>query len=129
MYVAATTSFVGSSTVSPVYTEITEANAAVSLTSSTEFAMDGQPVTFMAVVTNLSNSTVPTGQVEFLSGSTNLATVTIDASGMATFTTSTLAVGDYSVTAVFIPTGADDGEPDFGPVYSNGKTLVIGPDV
>ena len=57
------------------------------------------PVTFTATVTG--NGTVPTGTVSFFNGSTLLGTATLNAKAVATFTTSTLAAGTYSVTASY----------------------------
>ncbi len=63
----------------------------------TEF---GQPVTFTATVT-ASKTATPTGTFTFFDGTTALATVPIDASLTATFTTIDLAVGKHSVFALY----------------------------
>jgi RHS repeat-associated protein len=72
-----TTTTIGSSAPTPVY---------------------GQAVTFTATVTSGGNP-VTTGTVSFTEGSTVLGTGTLNSSGHASFTTSTLAVGNHSVTA------------------------------
>jgi hypothetical protein len=62
----------------------------------------GQQVTFTAAVSGPSrNATVPTGSVTFKNGTTTLGTGMLDGTGKATLSTSTLAVGSYSVTAVY----------------------------
>ncbi len=60
----------------------------------------GQAVTFTATVTT-SGSKAPTGTVTFNDGSTALGTGTLNGSGIATYTTSNLAVGQHSMTAVY----------------------------
>lgn len=72
-----------------------------SLSSSANPSVYTQSVTFTASVTPASGSAVPTGTVTFKSGATTLGTGTLDGSGVATFTTSTLAVGSASITAVY----------------------------
>jgi len=68
----------------------------------------GQSVTFTATVTARSpGSGVPFGTVEFKDGSTVIGTGTLNGAGQATLTTSTLAVGSHSITAVF------EGDTDF----------------
>jgi hypothetical protein len=68
-------------------------------------------VTFTATVTNTSGSGgVPAGSVEFFNGSSLLGIGTaLSGNGntaTSTFTISTLAVGNHSIRAVFIPAGA-----------------------
>ena len=57
------------------------------------------PITFTANVT--SNGGAPTGSVNFLANGNVIGAGTVNASGVATFTTSTLAAGTYSVTASY----------------------------
>jgi len=76
---------------------------ATTLTSSPNPSTAGQSVTFTATVT--SGSGVPVGTVTFKEGTTTLASgVTVDGTGNASFSTSTLAGGSHTVTATF--TGA-----------------------
>ncbi|MEO6807448.1 MAG: Ig-like domain repeat protein [Edaphobacter sp.] len=70
---------------------------AVALSSATATA--GAPVTFTATVAGVGTTSVPTGTVTFLNGTATLGTGTLGTAGTAVFTTSTLAVGTYSVTA------------------------------
>ena len=52
-------------------------------------------------------SAVPTGNVTFVDGTTSLGTATLNASGVATFSTSSLAVGSHAITATY---GGDTGD-------------------
>ena len=70
------------------------------LVSSPNPSNSGQAVTFTATVTT-SGSKTPTGTVTFNDGSTALGTGTLNGSGVATYTTSNLAVGLHSMTAVY----------------------------
>lgn len=58
------------------------------------------PVTFTAQVAGGSSS-VPTGSVVFKDGTTALGTVTVNNSGVASLTTSTLSAGTHSITATY----------------------------
>ncbi|MFQ5340583.1 MAG: Ig-like domain repeat protein [Anaerolineae bacterium] len=60
----------------------------------------GDSVTFTATVTTTLGIT-PTGAVAFRDGGSVLATVTLNASGVATVTTSSLAAGTHSILAVY----------------------------
>jgi hypothetical protein len=71
------------------------------LTASATQVTAGQSVTFTATVTPQSGSGVPTGTVTFLDGSTSLGTGPLNASGVATFSTTTLAAGSQSITASY----------------------------
>jgi len=82
---------------------VNKANTATSLTSSANPAIYGQPVTFTATVSAVAPSTgTPTGTVQFsVNGSAAGSPVTPNSSGQATYTTSSLAVGSDSITAVY----------------------------
>ena len=70
----------------------------------------GQSVTFTATVKAVApGSGTPTGAVTFLDGSTTLGTGTLDASGVASFSTSTLSVGEHSITAAYGGNAFDKG--------------------
>jgi hypothetical protein len=70
------------------------------LTASAALVTPGQSVTFTATVVPQSGSNVPTGMVTFLDGTT-LGQGTLNASGVATFTTTALPVGTQSITASY----------------------------
>src|SRR4029077_1265743 len=80
----------------------TVTNTTTALASSLHPAKTGQSVTFTATVTAVAPATgTPTGNVAFKDGATTLATVALNASGKATFTTSTLAAGTHTITATY----------------------------
>jgi hypothetical protein len=91
------------------YTSATGANSVTVGLAQTSTALmasalnptSGTSVIFTATVTQNPGSGVPTGSVTFMEGSTTLGTGTLNGSGVATFTTSTLALGPNSVTAVY----------------------------
>ena len=71
------------------------------LTISPSPANVGATITFTATVAHTAGTAAPTGTVDFNNGATKLGSATPDATGKATFTTGSLAVGSYSVTAVY----------------------------
>ena len=77
-------------------TQAVKQGSSVSISSSTNPAPSGAPVTFTAVVT----PSAATGTVTFYDSSTSLGSGTLS-SGLASLTTSGLAVGSHSITAVY----------------------------
>jgi hypothetical protein len=77
-------------------------NATIQLSVAPNSANAGTPVTFTATLTGVSAHPTPTGTVSFLNGATVLGRGTLDANGIATFSSTTLAAGAYSVTAVYL---------------------------
>jgi YVTN family beta-propeller protein len=83
-------------------------NGAVNYTTSTSLTTSVNPstlnssVTFTAtVVENAPGTGIPTGTVTFMDGTTTLGTGMLNGSGVTTYTTSSLAVGQHSITAVY----------------------------
>lgn len=76
------------------YTETILAASSVALSSSVNPAASGQTVTFTAAVT----PSAATGTVQFYDGAALLGTSTLT-NGIATYSTSSLAVGTHSITA------------------------------
>src|SRR5262249_51991873 len=73
-----------------------------SVTSSLNPSTHNQSVTFTATVTaNSPGTAVPGGSVMFKDGNKNLGTKTLNSSGQATFSTSTLTRGSHSITVVY----------------------------
>ncbi|HUR98112.1 MAG TPA: Ig-like domain repeat protein [Pyrinomonadaceae bacterium] len=71
------------------------------VTSNVDPSVFGQPVTFTATVSTAGMGT-PTGSVQFLDGVTLVGgPVALNASGVATLTTSTLSVGNHAITASY----------------------------
>jgi hypothetical protein len=80
----------------------TKAQTVTMLTSSANPVTSGQSVTFTAnVIATGSSTTPPTGVVTFLDGNTVLGTKTLVGSGVASFSTSSLAVGSHAITASY----------------------------
>jgi hypothetical protein len=93
-------------------------------TTATTFTVAPNPaqvlstVTFTAAVTG--NGGIPTGTVSFFNGATLLGTTTLNGGATATFSTATLAVGTYSVTAVY------SGDANDSPSTSAATSLTVG---
>jgi hypothetical protein len=68
------------------------------LTASPNPIVSGQTLTLTAAVQG-TGGTTPSGTINFMSGSTLLGTVTLNSSGIATLTNTSLAAGTYSLTA------------------------------
>ncbi|MGZ5508842.1 MAG: MBG domain-containing protein, partial [Limisphaerales bacterium] len=81
---------------------INKAATTTSLTSSVNPSNLGQSVTFTATVNPAPNTTTPTGAVQFKDGGVNVgAPVSLNASGVATLTTSGLTAGTHAITAEY----------------------------
>lgn len=78
-------------------------SATETLTSSLNPSSFGQNVTFTAQLS--SSSGTPTGDVQFIDGTTVLGTVALSSTGSASFSTSSLTVGSHTVTANYLPSG------------------------
>jgi hypothetical protein len=94
------------------------------LNSSANPSILGQAVTFSAVVATTSSfPAIPTGTLSFYDASTQLnpAPITLDGSGGASFTTSTLAIGTHPITAVYT------GNNSFAPSNSAVLSQVVAP--
>jgi hypothetical protein len=78
------------------------------VTSSVNPSTFGQSVTFTANVSSPAGSPPAGETVNFSDGGTPLGSGTLDGSGNATFTTSTLALGAHPITATYV------GDADFG---------------
>ena len=76
----------------------TKASTTTTLQASSDSITAGQSVTFTATVAGASGR--PTGTVTFIDGTTSLGTGALSG-GVATYTTTSLAVGSHSVTAKY----------------------------
>ncbi len=95
-----------SGSTSNVVTQVVNAAAKAStttvVTSSANPSTVGQSVSFTATVAGASGSSgVPTGSVTFMDAGTTLGRGTLNAAGMATYSTSSLSIGSQSITAVY----------------------------
>jgi hypothetical protein len=83
---------------------VNQGGTSTSLASSANPAQPGQQVTFTATVIPEGSTNAPTGSVTFLDGTTTLGTGTlalVSGQYQATFSTSTLASGSHTITAVY----------------------------
>ena len=99
-----------------------QASTTTTLASSANPSVSGQSVTFTATVAAASpGSGTPTGTVNFLDGTTTIGSGTLNSSGEATFSTSTLTVGTHSITAVYA------GDTNFTTSTSTAVSQVVQP--
>ena len=91
-------------------------------TTSNANSVLGEPVTFTATVALTGTGTgTPTGTVTFLDGATSLGTGSLNTSGVATFTTtSVLGLGAHSITASY------GGDANFQTSVSSATTQTVG---
>ncbi len=78
----------------------------------------GKAVTFSAKVTTTGTG-VPTGTVAFFDGTKSLGSSSLNSSGIATLTTSTLAIGTHNIKATY------GGDSNFAPSTSNVVRQVV----
>jgi large repetitive protein len=106
--------------ISPVVMEtIQQAATQTTLGSASLTTLTGKPATFSVSVT--SPAGIPTGQVSVRDGSTILGTAALSATGSATFSTSTLAHGTHSITAVYL------GDSNYTGSTSAAEQVVVQP--
>lgn len=97
--------------------QVDQGSTTIVLTSGPNPATPGSLVTFTATLTS-SIGAVPTGTVSFKKGGTTIGTAPIDASGVATLTTS-LSVGRHNIRAQY------DGDASNGKSTSNVVAQVV----
>jgi sugar lactone lactonase YvrE len=73
------------------------------LTSTAATTLAGEPASFTASVS--STTGIPTGSVSFYDGGVSIGQAQLNAQGVAALSTSTLTVGNHSITAVYIGNG------------------------
>lgn len=117
-----TTNYQASSSVS-VSEQINPATTTTVLTSSAgPNAAAGTSITFTATVTAASGGPA-VGSVAFKDGATLLATVALNSSGVATYSTSTLTIGTHSMSAVFTATNGSNFSTSTG-TFSQGISVA-----
>jgi hypothetical protein len=82
-------------------TIVPQSNTTTAVTTSATSIAHGASVTFTATVTPATGGTTPAGQIIFGDGDLQIGAATVDATGKATFTTTTLATGAHSITAAY----------------------------
>jgi Bacterial Ig-like domain (group 3)/MBG domain (YGX type)/NHL repeat len=93
--------FVGAPSLTVLAAAVNNFATTTTISTSSQASVAGQAVTFTATVTSPGpNSGLPTGTVSFMDGNTVLDTEALGG-GTASFTTSTLAVGPHTITAVY----------------------------
>jgi hypothetical protein len=99
----------------------TVSEADTSLTSSANPSRLGQTITFTASVSPIAPGTgTPAGTVTFQDGTSILGSATLNASGVATFTTSALFGGTHSVMATY------NGDVNFAASTSTPLSQIVG---
>ncbi len=96
---------------------VNQATTTTALTSDVNPSTLGQTVTFTATVTSAGGT--PTGAVNFKEGASTLGSGTLNGSGVATFSTSTLAGGSHDITAEYV------GDTNFGGSTSDTLTQQV----
>jgi hypothetical protein len=91
----------------------------ITLVISPTTAAPGDSVSFKATVAGVAGVATPTGTVTFNNGRTALGTGPVSGVGVATFTSTTLAAGTYSVTAVY------SGDTLYASSSSAAQTLTV----
>jgi hypothetical protein len=79
------------------------------LTAAPTSAVAGTAISFTATVAEVGGTSVPTGTVRFMNGTTTLGSMTLNGTGVAVYTNSMLSVGSDSVTAVYSGDAANSG--------------------
>jgi hypothetical protein len=89
----------GASTSTPVVVTVQSAGTTATVSSSLNPAAAGEAVTFSAVLA--SSYATPSGAVDFYDSGALIGSAILDATGKATFTTSTLSAGTHSISVSF----------------------------
>jgi hypothetical protein len=107
------------STSSTIQQNVYQASTTTAISSSPNPSNSGQSVTFAAVVSP-STSGVPTGSVAFSDNGNQSASVVLDATGSASFSTSSLTTGTHSITWSY------SGDSNFMASTSPTLTQIVG---
>jgi hypothetical protein len=100
--------------------QVVQASTSTAVVSSDLSTSSGESVTFTATVTvTPPGAGAPTGQVQFLDGSTQIGSSALNGSGVATMSTSSLAAGSHTISAVYA------GSTNFAGSTSSGIIQVV----
>ena len=89
------------STSAPYTQTVNTAAVVISIASTVNPSIYGETVTFTFTFKGVTGGAVPTGSAVVTDGVNNLGTLTLNSSGVATFTTSALVAGTHSITAAY----------------------------
>jgi hypothetical protein len=106
-----------SSPVSVKATGTAKPTLTVKLTASAASASYGSPVTLTATLSG--SGAKPTGSLAFIDGTMQVGTATLNSSGVATSTSSSLALGVHSITASYV------GDSNYGPASSTAVSVTV----
>jgi hypothetical protein len=114
---------------------VSKAGTTTSLALSANSVVAGQSVTFTAMVSvNHPGAGTPTGSVTFMEGGTTLGTAVLNSADKAAFTTSSLSVGQHTITAIYggdasfaTSISASLGESISSPTQSMPPVVTTGP--
>jgi len=81
--------------------DVTVASTTTQMSVTPTTVTTGGSATFTATVTAAAKSATPTGTITFLDGESKLGTANLGATGVATFSTASLAAGTHNVTAMY----------------------------
>ncbi len=111
------------SSAAPIQHVVNPQASTLALTQSAASSTAGTSITFTAAAT--ASSITPVGSVTFLDGATSIGTATLDASGIASLATSTLAVGSHSITVRY--DGGTDHAASTSGAVTHAVTAVVNP--
>ncbi|RLS37586.1 MAG: Ig-like domain repeat protein, partial [Planctomycetota bacterium] len=115
-----TISYVGGTGNDVVLSLVSKTGSVTALSSNANPSNYGSSVTFTATVTAASGSGIPTGTASFFAGATLLGSGTLNGSGVATFSTSSLAgSAGTSITATY------NGDPSYSTSTSSAVSQVV----
>jgi hypothetical protein len=106
----------------------TTTESATTLTSSAVSVVPGTAVTFTAAVAPASGTVMPTGNLVFSIDEATAATVALNSSGKATYSTSTLAAGEHYILATYAGNAAFSSSGDGLDEFIVPVTPVITPE-
>jgi hypothetical protein len=85
---------------------VNKADTTTTIESSSNPSASGDPITFTATVSSTApGEGTPTGTVAFKDGGITIGTASLDSSGVAEFTTSSLSAGSHAITAEYLGNG------------------------
>ncbi|OLD19649.1 MAG: hypothetical protein AUJ01_05595 [Acidobacteria bacterium 13_1_40CM_3_65_5] len=103
---------------------ISQATTTTSVSSSSSSLRFGAPITLTATVSIVApGAGTPTGSVTFMDGATAISGAVALGAGVATFTTSSLAVGTHTITAIY------SGDTNVIGGTSSGLPIMVNPDL